>query len=123
MADDSGIDSRYAAQFQRGFDPTRHAESPTQRGPVRREGGPPATAPRVADPPRMAPSPAVTETDAVVPASPDDTDDTALTAPTWWDWLLPGVGAGLVLIAFMLWWSLGTDTSHYDGTGRYDEWS
>jgi hypothetical protein len=62
MADDAGIDPRYAAQFQRGFDPTRDA-APIRRGPVRLEGGPPPTAPRVPAPPPLVerePDPPVT---------------------------------------------------------------
>lgn len=59
MARDSGIDPRYAAQYQRGFDPARHdptpPESPADRdAPVRIDGGRMPTAPRVPEPPSLA---------------------------------------------------------------------
>lgn len=54
MADDSGIDPRYAAQFQRGFDPARHeATTDASAGPRRLAGGPAARAERVPDPPPL----------------------------------------------------------------------
>lgn len=57
MVDGQGLDPRYAAQFQRGYDPATGAAH-TRRGPVRLEGGPPPTAPRVPDAPRMVQRPA-----------------------------------------------------------------
>lgn len=51
------IDPRYAAQFQRGYDPARDP-APVRRGPMRLEGGPPPSAPRVPDPPPMVERPA-----------------------------------------------------------------
>lgn len=122
MADDSQIDPRYAAQFQRGFDPARHAPPFVRRGPVRLEGGPPPTAPRVPDPPRMVPVlPGDQPADA---ATLTPAPEPATRAPlTWWDWLLPGIGATLIVIAFLLWWSIATDTGGgYFGNGRLDEW-
>ncbi|GHF26868.1 hypothetical protein [Pseudolysinimonas yzui] len=119
MADDARIDPRYAAQFQRGFDPARDA-SPVRRGPMRLEGGPPATAPRVPDPPRKAPAQPV--------EVPEDAEElTPAVAPTrvastWWDWLLPGIGAVFIMIALMLLWSMATDTGAFYGSGVTSEW-
>lgn len=123
MADDSGIDPRYAAQFQRGFDPEQHALQPTRRGPVRLEGGPPATAPRVPDPPRIAPRATPEAADAGEAPGPDLAGTTDPATRTWWDWLLPVFGVALIVIAFLLWWSVGTDTGSYYGAGSTDEWT
>lgn len=120
MADDSGVDPRYAAQFQRGYDPARD-RPPARPGPKRLEGGPPPAAPRVPDPPRMAPP--VTE-DPGATSTPTDDEPVAPISSGWWEWLLPIVGAGLIAIAAMLWWSIGTDTATYFGTGGpSDEWT
>jgi len=125
---DSGIDPRYAAQFQRGFDPARHAAAPSRRGPVRLEGGPPPSAPRVPDPPRIAPR--VPDPSLAIPESADAAESPGSahagaadpTARTWWDWLLPVFGVALIVIAFMLWWSVGTDIGNYYGSGSTDQW-
>ncbi len=57
---DPGIDPRYAAQFQRGYDgpvltqpPTTATTHSTRLAPLRIEGGPPATAARIPDPPHV----------------------------------------------------------------------
>lgn len=128
MADDSGIDPRYAAQFQRGFDPARDA-TPVRRGPVRLEGGPPATAPRVPDPPRIAArasdaSRGILEpADAAKPSASDHDGTADPIARTWWDWVLPVFGVALIAIAFMLWWSVGTDLGSYYGAVATDQWT
>lgn len=121
MADDSAIDPRYAAQFQRGFDPERHVPASRPRGPLRLGGGPVSTASRVPDPPRMAPPPEVTEA-ADAPASDPASEPPPPIALTGWDWLLPGVGVVLTGISLALWWSLGTDTAGYFGTADNDRW-
>jgi hypothetical protein len=122
MASESRIDPRYAAQFQRGYDPAQHASPPPRQAPVRLEGGPPPTAPRVPDPPRMA-APGAEEPDAEAPTVAD-TEQQAV-GRTRWDWLLPGVGAGLVLIALLLWASYFTDLERYSryGYGVNGEWA
>lgn len=119
MADDSGIDPRYAAQFQRGFDPAHHATLPAQRGPTRVGGGPPPSAPRVPDPPRLAATPAAEPADVVATPTAEPTVAIPLTR---WDWVLPAVGAAFALIAFGMWWSLATDTATFYGDGRSDTW-
>jgi hypothetical protein len=91
MADDSGIDPRYSAQFQRGYDPARHA-APERRGPVRLEGGPPATAPRVPDPPP------VVERREVAPA-PVEVEDDLPTTRSRLEWALLLTGLGLIVVA------------------------
>jgi hypothetical protein len=117
------IDPKYAAQFQRGFDPEQHDASPVRRGPVRLAGGPAPTAERVADPPRMPPKPEVAEiTDA--DSAAHESDQPASRLPlVWWDWLLPGIGTALVLVSLALWWGLATDTGAYFGTGDSDRWT
>ena len=117
---DSGIDPRYAPQFQRGFDPARHAAPPARSGPVRLEGGPPPTAPRVPDPPRMTTAPELRETVAPDPELPEP-EPTPL-ARRWWDWLLPGLGVGLIVIALMMLWSFGTDGAQFYGGPSNDAW-
>lgn len=97
MADDSGIDPRYAAQFQRGFDPARHeAVSDASAGPQRLAGGPAAHAERVPDPPRRA-----TRAEASTAAEPADAvegegDVPRRRAPAT-EWALLGVGVLLTL--------------------------
>jgi hypothetical protein len=117
MADE--IDPRYAPQFQRGFDATQHVAPPARRGPARLAGGPPPTAQRVPDPPPLTRVPEVAEPDA------DDAQAERASGPaplTWWDWLLPAIGAGLILVALLLWGRLATDTSIYFGSGTSDQW-
>jgi hypothetical protein len=118
------IDPRYAAQFQRGFDPERHDAPPVRRGPVRVAGGPAPTAERVPEPPRMPPRPAET-TDADPPESAaHEGDESVSRLPlVWWDWLLPGIGAGLVVVSLALWWGLATDTGAYFGSDGTDRWT
>jgi hypothetical protein len=125
MADNSGIDPRYAAQFQRGFDPAHHATAqhatlPAHRGPTRIGGGPPPSAPRVPDPPRMVATAAVEPTETAVPPPAEPAVAIPLTR---WDWLLPGIGAAFALIAFAMWWSLATDSATYYGDGPNDTWA
>ena len=120
MADESGIDPRYAAQFQRGFDPAHHATLSAHRGPTRVGGGPPPTAARVPDPPRMVAAPAEQPVDVVAPPPAEPAVALPLTR---WDWLLPGIGAAFALIAFGMWWSLATDVATYYGEGANDTWT
>lgn len=101
MADDSGIDPRYAAQFQRGFDPARHAPPPqreTSRGPVRLSGGPPPTAARVPDPPPLA-------SRAVAPPveidEPEVAPEEIAPRAAWTEWAL--LAAGGLLLAGAAW--------------------
>lgn len=120
------IDPRYAAQFQRGFDPERHDAPRVRRGPVRLAGGPAPTAERVAEPPRMPPTPEVAEiADADPPESAAHESNEPSSRPplVWWDWLLPAIGAGLVVVSLALWWSLATDTEAYFGTSDNDRWT
>lgn len=97
MADESGIDPRYAAQFQRGFDPTRDA-APARRGPVRLEGGPPPTAPRVPDPP-----PIVERHPAEPPVAADPPSEGQLPAArSRLEWALLGAGLAFLVAGGML---------------------
>lgn len=108
MADDSGIDPRYAAQFQRGFDPATHtaeearAPAPRPDAPVRLPGGPVPTAERVAPGPRI-PAPPIVEQPPAAPtatsavADPDEGDKDPVTRPRL-EWALLGVSLGLILV-------------------------
>lgn len=100
MADDSGIDPRYAAQFQRGYDPARHAPVATTvvSGPPRVAGGPPPAVERVPPPPPLverpegaAPTPEAAEDDASHDDSPPALPSRLLR------WALPIVAAVLLL--------------------------
>jgi len=100
MADDSGIDPRYAAQFQRGYDPARHAPAaPTvASGPTRVVGGPPAAVERVPPPPPLVerpegavPTPEVAESEAPVAS-------TSAVASRLLRWALP-IAATMLLLA------------------------
>jgi hypothetical protein len=97
MADDAGIDPRYAAQFQRGYDPERDG-APIRRGPVRLEGGPPPTAPRVPDPPRIEERHPVESPDPV-----ESHAEPPQAAPrSRLEWALLGAGIALLAVAGML---------------------
>lgn len=91
MADDSGIDPRYAAQFQRGFDPAQHPVPPVRRGPEPLAGGPAPTAERVPDPPPMVPR---AEPEPV--AVPDESLPTPRSRL---EWALLGGGVALLVAA------------------------
>lgn len=66
MAHGSDIDPRYAAQFQRGFDPAQQTAPPARRGPVRPEGGPP---PIAEEPSAETPVATVSEAEELIPPS------------------------------------------------------
>ena len=100
MADDSGIDPRYAAQFQRGFDPSVHVAPPPERpaGPVRVSGDPARSAERVPDPPRFTPpreAPA-----AAAPAIEDSPVEPP--TPTGFDRQLGILGGAFVVIGLLV---------------------
>lgn len=118
---DEGIDPRYAAQFQRGFDPAVHAvaatpvpATSTREGPVRLPGGPPQTAPRIGPPPRMEPdAPAPSAEPPATPAT--GADDEAPTRGWFLEWALLLAGVGLLLVAGVLFWQSVTDVSPFTG--------
>jgi hypothetical protein len=94
MATDSGIDPRYAAQFQRGYDPATDPVPPA-RGPVRLGGGPAPVAIRVPDPPRL-----VERLPAVVDVPVADADDERPALPrARLEWAVLGAGILLILLA------------------------
>jgi hypothetical protein len=95
-AADFGIDPRYAAQFQRGYDPAT-GPVPPARGPVRLEGGPAPVAIRVPDPPRLVERlPAVP---SVSVADADDNDERLALPRPRLEWAVLGAGILLILLA------------------------
>jgi hypothetical protein len=102
MAHGSDIDPRYAAQFQRGFDPAQQkappATPPTRREPVRLEGGPPLTAPRVPDSPPLAERPPAEPQMATV----SEAEDLLPPGRPRLESALLGVGVALLVLAAML---------------------
>jgi hypothetical protein len=117
------VDPKYAAQFQRGFDPGQHQASPVRRGPSRLAGGPAPTAERVPEPPRMPSRPEIADADPAESAAHESDEPSSRPPLVWWDWLLPGIGAGVVVVSLALWWGLATDTEAYFGTGDTDRWA
>ena len=112
MADDSGIDPRYAAQFQRGFDPTVHAAAPVapdvpapRAAPVRLAGGPVTTAVRVADGPVPRTRPVVAE--PPVPSAEVEPveleEDVPVRRPVA-EWVLLGMSAVQFVAAYAALW-------------------
>jgi hypothetical protein len=92
---DTEIDPRYAAQFQRGYDPARDG-TPLRRGPVRLEGGPPPTAPRVPEPPPVVERHVEAEAPATEPVEPQPTVRSRL------EWTLLATGILLLVVAAVL---------------------
>ena len=112
MADDSGIDPRYAAQFQRGFDPTQHTAAavvrdapPSREAPVRLAGGPVTTAVRVADGPVPRTRPVVAE--PPVPSAEVEPveleEDVPVRRPVA-EWVLLGMSAVQFVAAYAALW-------------------
>jgi hypothetical protein len=125
-AADSGIDPRYAAQFQRGFDPAQHPPV-EHRGPLRIEV-PRAVVQRVADPPPLVGRAAVerrpVERPSVERPAADRADDDALyedaddvPAPrSRVEWALLAAGVGMIVVsAWMLWTWAGEQSGMYSG--------
>lgn len=120
MATDSGIDPRYAAQFQRGFDPAQHTVEPVRerRGPLPIQNMQTPVVQRVPDPPRLVERPAV---DRVAPPpaqvvdEPGADDDFAEPLVRRWKWVMPAFGAALLAVAALLLGSAMTDTGMYTG--------
>lgn len=125
MATDSGIDPRYAAQFQRGFDPAVHVADQLReaRAPLRIQGGPPPIAPRVAPPPPMVERPlnATPPAERAVPhaAAPelpaDDPEDPAPRPRL--EWAVLVVGLGMLALAVLLFLQAVDIATDYSGTG------
>jgi hypothetical protein len=118
---DPGIDPRYAAQFQRGYDgpllvpptTTSAAAAPhsTRTAPVRMEGGPPATAARVPDPPHVVARP---------PADGEQTDVDEPEPEPWhvarpwiFEWALLAAGVVLLVVAAITFWLAATQINYY----------
>ncbi|WP_395640883.1 hypothetical protein [Pseudolysinimonas sp.] len=115
---DSGIDPRYAAQFQRGFDPAQHAPvpPPQRRGPEPIESLRPPVVLRVPDPPRIAESPPPLPVPLVAELDPSAADDSDVPVRSRWEWTLPALAAALIVAAALLFWTTATETGMNDGT-------
>lgn len=134
MADDSGIDPRHPAQFQRGFDPHAHPVTPEPEaasrpaGPVRLAGGPAVTAERIAPPPRIVET-ASRPAERPVPAIAEETvpDDGEAPRPDWRtravEWSLPGAALVLVLVAIALFGEMVGDSQLYYGYSDATEYA
>lgn len=126
MATDSGIDPRYAAQFQRGFDPAVHvADRPREpRGPLRIQGGPPPVVQRVAPPPPMVerpvePAPRIERPVATHPPAdelPADEPEFPTPRPRL-EWAVLVVGLGMLGLAVLLFLRAVDLSIQYSGSG------
>lgn len=97
---DPGIDPRYAAQFQRGFDPAQHTPV-ERRGPLRIEV-PRAVAQRVPDPPPLVERPVAVHPDADAPPF-EDADELPAPRPRT-EWAVLVVGVVLLAVGGWLFW-------------------
>ena len=116
---DPGIDPRYAAQFQRGFDPAQHAPV-ERRGPLRIEV-PRAMAQRVPDPPPLIVRPSVERAPAVQPTDDalalEDADEFPVPRPRT-EWAVLVIGVLLLAAGGMLFWSsVEMSSGFYQGFG------
>ncbi len=117
---DAPVDPRYAAQFQRGYDPTVHPAAAVQPAvsrdlPLRLPGGPPNSAPRVVDRPRPVtppvPAPAVPTPGPVEPGVAESGDQ----RPRLTEWALLIAAVVLLVAAVGLFWQASTDILKYAG--------
>lgn len=122
MADDSGIDPRYAAQFQRGYDPQQHASTSgaadsaaTRDAPVRLPGGPLPTAARIPDGPRA--RPAVVPAPREIPESPDQFAQEERASRPRLEWAVLATGAVLIVVSIVTLWSYVEKASAPGGIG------
>jgi hypothetical protein len=109
------IDPRYAAQFQRGYDPAVHTPVREHRGPAPIQGPAPAVVRRVPDPPPAGvrsvevpsaePAPADAEVEPVPPGRPRV------------EWVLLGAGPVLLVIAGALFAKQVEFQTMYSGVG------
>lgn len=112
-----GIDPRYAAQFQRGYDPARDAPPPVRpvarrETPARIPGGPPERAPLVDE--VRHPGPSDGEAADPVPRGVESEapEPPAVRAPLI-EWALLGTAAVLLTLGAVLFWQAATDLSMY----------
>jgi hypothetical protein len=120
-----GIDPRYAAQFQRGYDgpvlvPPPATSTPThstRTAPVRMGGGPPATAARIPDPPHVVARPHLHEE----PVDVEEPEPEHPSRPWIFEWALLAAGVLLLAIAVYVFWLAATDTTMYYGQYPYEE--
>jgi hypothetical protein len=115
MSDDRSIDPRYAAQFQRGFDPAVHTPPPPapRSGPPRLPGGPVASA----DP--VPPPPPFVARDEPAASAEESTPETPAPTAAWRsrlvEWSLPAVALVLALAAAALFGDMVSDSRLFYG--------
>lgn len=109
---ETGIDPRYAAQFQRGFDPAVHAPVKERRGPAPISPAPALVARRVPDPPPM-----VARTAAVTVESAAPLEDPLPIVRSRSEWALLAVGVVLLVVAGLLFWRSVEVSAMYSGVG------
>lgn len=131
MADrDSGLDPRYAAQFQRGYaGPPLPRKAPSERVPAANPSTPtqPERTPADPQPPKLQPAApaqplAASRTErqeSVDAAEPDDTVDRSA---GFREWGLLGAGVVLFVLAVGLFWVAATDTSLYSALWPSDRY-
>lgn len=117
MAADSGIDPRYAAQFQRGFDPAQHAPTADRRGPAPIASAAPPVVQLVPPPPPIVER--IPDAKPIAEIVDDDGDDQADEegGRSYVDWLLPALALVLVGAAVAIFWRASTNVDLYLGTG------
>ena len=121
MAADSGIDPRYAAQFQRGFDPAVHAPTVDRRGPAP-ISAPPAPVVRLVPPPPpvverpVAAAPAPSRP-VEAPAEDDDAEEDGAPRRPRTEWALLATGAGFLILAGILFQGFVEISTRYSGVG------
>lgn len=113
------IDPRYAAQFQRGYDPAVHTPVRERRGPAPISGGPPPMARRVPDPPARVPDPVPPGPDVAPADAPGDenTEETLVIAPRRAEWALLGFGLAMLVLAGVLFAKYVEIQGMYSGVG------
>jgi hypothetical protein len=113
MAD--GMDPRYAAQFQRGYDPSVHPPVRERRGPAPIQAPTPPVVHRVTDAPSADPRPREAEPPAVVVDVVSD--DPVPVARSRSEWALLVVGVVLLAVAGWLFAKSVEFANLYSGVG------
>jgi hypothetical protein len=125
MAGDPSLDPRYVAQFQRGYTgpvlaPPQTTTHSTRTSPVRIPGGPPASAPRIPDPPSAIERPESTAR-AVEIVEHEAPEEIVESHGALFEWALLGAGVVLFALAAVTFWSAATDITAYSSPYPSDQ--